>query len=357
MVKYALLRLCYAFLTLLFLLIIVYLLAGSFSRHPFSDLTPEQANEFYVLNGLDRPVLERFGNYLKGIFVDGNFGKIYNPKGGEVGSSIPEYFFSSVKWSILITVPALIISSLIGLSLGVIAGYNRGTWIDTAINVFVALFMGLPSFVLAPIMILIAVSSNGAIIFDFIHPDVDGWWLTLKSLALPIVTVSLGSLASYTLLARNQVITILSSNHILIARSKGLSEKEIFTKHMIRNISIPILNYLLPSFLFLLTGNILIEQFFRVPGASSVVINSFPNGEINVVMFSIWFFSGISLLIQIILDLLCVAIDPRIRFVKTETVDIFTRIRYAIVRFINEKKEKKQVAIITKVDKKGVANE
>lgn len=359
MVRYVFQRIIYAFLSLLCLITIVYLLAATFSKNPFDDLEdPAKAEFYFKQNGLDRPILERFGNYLKDIFLHADFGKIYSPKGGEAASSIPIYFFTSIKWSVLITLPALLLSAIIGLILGVLAGYKRGTWTDTLISFFVVLFVGLPSFVLAPIMILIAISSNGAIIFDFIDPSVDGWMLTLKSLGLPILTVTLSSLSGYTLLARNQIITILSSNHVLIAKSKGLDNWEIFSKHIVRNISIPILDFLLPSFVWLLSGNVLIEQFFRVPGASTVITYAFPNGEINILMFSIWFFSGLSLLSQIILDILCVAIDPRIKLAKTENVDIFTRIKYFFIRFVNSRKEKRpNLEASQKLEKTGVQNE
>ncbi len=319
MFRYVLKRVALAILTMIILITLVYLLVASFSKNPFSGGDPENAAELAQKAGLNDPVLIRFGRYIGDIF-NGSFGKIYVPQGGE-SVSIPTFFFVPLKWTLLITVPALVFSSIIGTGLGVLAGYKRGTWIEAVVNIFVVTFIGLPSFVIAPIMILIAVNSNGLILFDFKLPEDVGWLLSLKSLMLPILTVTLASLAAYTILVRNQLISILTSNQVLIAKGKGLSSIDIFFKHILRNISIPIISFMLPSFVVLLAGNVVIEQFFNVPGSSSVIIQAFPNGEINIIMFSIMFYASISLAIQILLDFLYIVIDPRIMFIEKDKIN------------------------------------
>jgi oligopeptide transport system permease protein len=148
---------------------------------------------------------------------------------------------------------------------------------------------------------------------------------------LPILTVTLASLAAYTILVRNQLISILTSNQVLIAKGKGLSAIDVFFKHILRNISIPIISFMLPSFVVLLAGNVVIEQFFNVPGSSSVIIQAFPNGEINIIMFSIMFYASISLAIQILLDILYIIIDPRIMFIEKDKInyinDLINRVK------------------------------
>lgn len=334
MIKYILKRFLLMCITLFVLLSIVYLLVASFSKNPFlvGGGNIDNADNLAAANGLKDPILVRYWNYFSGFFT-GNFGKIYNPP-GEI-HSIPELFFGPLRWTLLITVPAMFFAIIIGVSLGVVAGYNRGKLIDTLINIFVVIFIGLPSFVIAPLILLIASSSNGLIISQFYLPDQQGWFITIKSAILPIITVLLGSLASYTILVRNQVITALTSNHVLIAQSKGLSQWDIFWKHIIRNISIPLLSFIVPSFIVLLAGNIVIEQFFGVPGTSTIIINSFPKGEINVVMFSIFFFAGISMLSEIILDISYIFIDPKIKFFET-TKKSWTK------NLVNEYKRKKE---------------
>jgi oligopeptide transport system permease protein len=199
-------------------------------------------------------------------------------------------------------------------------------------------------------MILIAVNSNGLILFDFKLPEDVGLLLSLKSLMLPILTVTLASLAAYTILMRNQITTILTSNQVLIAKGKGLSSVDIFFKHILRNISIPIISFMLPSFVVLLAGNVVIEQFFNVPGSSSVIIHAFPNGEINIIMFSIIFYASISLMIQILLDFLYIVIDPRIMFVERGKINYINNI-------INRVKVHKNYKLAMKNKKNGILPE
>lgn len=311
MIRYIFKRVALALLSLFILITIVYLLVASFSKNPFISGNLEAAEDLAIRHGLRDPILIRYGRYLADLFT-GNFGQIYASTSDV--QYIPSFFFIPLRWTLLITVPSLIFSIVIGVFLGVVAGYNRGRWIDTIISLFVIIFIGLPSFVIAPIMILIAINSNGFVLPEFIWPDTQGWMVTIKSIALPILTITLGSLAGYTILVRNQMVSVLTSNHVLIAKSKGLSQWEIFWKHIIRNISIPLISYIVPSFIVLLAGNVIIERFFKVPGSSNVIINAFPKGEINIVMFSILFFSGLSMLGQIILDISYVFIDPKIKY-------------------------------------------
>ncbi len=331
MLRYILKRLILAIISLFILMTIVYLLTASFADIPYTggDTSPETIEAWKNANGFNDPIIVRYGNYLKDFFT-GNFGKVYSNNNGF--TYIPNLFFKPLVWTLLITFPAFIISAIFGTFLGIVAGYNRGTWIDTSINIFVVIFIGLPSFVIAPIILLIANASNGLIISEFQYPDIQGWATTIKSIILPIITVTLGSLAGYTILVRNQIVSILTSNHILIAKSKGLNQWDIFWKHIIRNILIPLISYLVPSFIILLSGNIIIEQFFNVPGTSNVIMQAFPNGEINVVMFSIFFFSALSMVGQIILDISYIFIDPKIKYFEDTKTSIIKNINNKIKR-------------------------
>lgn len=334
MIKYLIKRIVLAIISLFLLLTIVYLLTASFADTPYQG-DPNDYQNWMESNGFNKPVIVRYGIYLSNFFK-GDFGPIYSTNNGF--SNIPDFFFKPLSWTLWITIPSFIISVILGTILGVIAGYNRGKWIDVLINLFVVIFIGLPSFVIAPIILLIANSSNGLIISQFVYPDVQGWDLTIKSLILPIVTITLGSLAGYAILVRNQMVTILTSNHILIAKAKGLTQWEIFWKHIIRNICIPLISYIVPSFIVLLLGNIIIEQFFGVPGASTAIMQAFPNGEINIVMFSIFFIASLSMAGQIILDISYIFIDPKIKYFENSKTSIIKNISNYIKRNKNYQK-------------------
>lgn len=316
MSRYIIKRVLLGILSLFILMTIVYLLTASFADTPYTG-DPNDYETWKEANNFNKPVIVRYGIYLKDFFL-GNFGKIYANNNGY--DTIPSAFFDPLKWTLMVTIPAFIMSFIIGSFLGIIAGYNRGTWIDYTINLFVVIFIGLPSFIIAPIILLIAHSSNGLILSEFQYPDIQGWAITIKSLVLPVITVTLGSLAGYAILVRNQMVSILSSNHILIAKAKGLNQWEIFWKHIVRNIAIPVIAYMVPSFIVLLLGNIIIEQFFNVPGSSTLITKAFPNGEVNVVMFTILFFASISMIGQIVLDISYLFIDPKIRYFENNKI-------------------------------------
>ncbi len=341
MTRYILKRIVLAIISLFILMTIVYLLTATFADTPFTG-DPNDYEGWKEANGFNKPVIVRYGIYLKDFFT-GNFGQIYSNNNGF--TYIPDLFFKPLVWTLLITVPAFIISAIFGIFLGIVAGYNRGKWIDNLINLFVVIFIGLPSFVIAPIILLIANASHGKILSEFQYPDVQGWGTTIKSIMLPIITVTLGSLAGYTILVRNQMVTILTSNHILIAKSKGLTQWEIFWKHIVRNISIPIISYMVPSFIILLSGNIIIEQFFKVPGTSNVIMQAFPNGEVNVVMFSIFFFSALSMVGQIILDISYIFIDPKIKYFENSKISI---VKYISNRIKRNQSIKKNTIVLQK---------
>ncbi len=328
MIKYLVKRVSLAIISLFLLLTIVYLLTASFADTPYLG-DPNDYQNWMESNGFNKPVVVRYGIYLSNFFR-GDFGAIYSTNNGF--NNIPDFFFKPLLWTLWITIPSFFISVILGTILGIIAGYNRGKWIDVLINLFVVIFIGLPSFVIAPIILLIANSSNGLIISQFVYPDIQGWSLTIKSLILPIITITLGSLAGYTILVRNQIVTILTSNHILIAKAKGLTQLEIFWKHIIRNILIPLISYIVPSFIALLLGNIIIEQFFGVPGASTAIMQAFPNGEINIVMFSIFFIASLSMIGQIVLDISYIFIDPKIKYFENSKTSIIKNILNYIKR-------------------------
>ncbi|QBF34735.1 ABC transporter permease [Mycoplasmopsis phocirhinis] len=318
MFKYFAKRMALAILTLFIVLIFSYTLVVLFIKNPYeialigeSDVHKRAAllaksQEYNAI-----PVIIKIATYFANFFR-GDFGPIFIQSGGF--KNIPQLFFEPLGWSILVSLPSFIIASSLGVIIGIIGGYKRGTWVDNLINGFVFVFIAVPSFILAPIALNIFQKAG----FDirFISPNEigAGWSATIKSIIPAVTVVSLGSLAGYTLYARNQVVTVLTSNYVLIAKTKGLSEGEIFRKYVFRNISIPLATIIIPSYLILLSGSIIVEKFWFIPGSATIIANSFPAGEINVVMFNVFFFTALGLFTQIVVDISYPLIDPRIKY-------------------------------------------
>ncbi|WP_406617237.1 ABC transporter permease [Mycoplasmopsis adleri] len=344
--KYLWKRIALAVLTLFIILIFSYTLIVSFITNPFEiklqdPSLSKELREVYRIKAREydaTPVIVKLVNYFKGFF-QGNFGDIMFPANGTDARTIPELFFKPLKYSLLVSLPAFVISAVLGITLGVFAGYKRGTLWDSIINIFVFVFIAIPSFIIAPFFIDLFAKAGFRETFVAVGSETGHGpatpWDSFVSVIPAILVITLGSLAVYTLYARNQTVTVLTSNYILIAKTKGLSGTQIFFKYVFRNISIPLIAIVLPSYIGLLSGSIILERFWSIPGSSSVIASAFPNGEINIVMFNIFFFTALSLFTEILVDISFVILDPRIVYESSSGFDL---VKYLKAKRIRSKK-------------------
>ncbi|APJ38223.1 ABC transporter permease [Mycoplasmopsis pullorum] len=354
MTKYIFQRVCFALLTLFVIIVVVYIMTAQFTENPFAKeamnlgdkqsgggkidnergyqlfrqsvtahLTPnvnyaDHAKDWFSLRV---NIFVRLAYWFKDVFnKETPFGLPYNTTilSSVDVKTIPQFFFKYLKYSIIITLPSFIFSAFLGIILGIVAGYKRGSLFDAFINAFSLLFIALPSFVIAPFIISLFLKLG--ISPKFMNPDDDGnvmvfgWWAIIKSWLPPILILVLGSLSGYITFVRNQVITVLTSNYVLIAKTKGLGTVEIFLKYVLRNISIPLATALIPSYIGLLTGGVVIESYWEIPGTSKVLASSFPNGEVNLIMFNTVFFTFLGLMTTILVDVVYTILDPRIKY-------------------------------------------
>nr|AJN18567.1 oligopeptide ABC transporter permease protein OppB [Mycoplasma sp. Ms02] len=264
-----------------------------------------------------------------GLVVDTRLLSVSNVK------TIPELTFKYLKYSIWFTLPSFLISATLGIALGILAGYKRGKVIDSIINAFSLVFSALPSFVIAPIAISLILYFAPTAHYKFIDPsksDIFSTWDQIKA-ALPAITIIvLGSLSGYITYTRNQVISALTSNYVLIAKTKGLSTPQIFFKYVLRNISIPLAAALIPSYIGLLSGGIILETYFGVPGISRVFADSFTKSEINLIMFNTVFFTFLSLMTVIVVDISYAILDPRIKLASSSQAGMVYKFKSGLKR-------------------------
>ncbi|QSF13626.1 ABC transporter permease [Mycoplasma sp. Mirounga ES2805-ORL] len=348
MTKYILKRFLLALLTILVVLIFSYSLMAAFITNPyFSDYQKELAENKGNISKISPILVENFNRwndtsvfqkllvYLKNFF-NGDFGQVYGTydtvPGYSKGEPIPNLFFGPLRFSIIVSLPSFVISAIFGVLLGIFAGYKHGKMTDSVINIFVFIFIAVPSFILAPYMIKLFGMLNFPETYVNANEKGADQLLEIKSLIPAIFTMIVSQLAVYTLYTRNQVVTVLTSNYVLIAKTKGLSKMSIFWKYVFRNISIPLAAIIIPSYIFLLSGSIIIERFWRIPGSSNIIMQAFPNGDINVVMFNIFFFTSLSVGTEIIVDLSYVLIDPRIRFSSSSGINLLDIIKAYFAR-------------------------
>lgn len=318
MTKYILKRFGLLLLTIFAITFIVYLIQVIFGVQPFTSarLEPPRGeslvdfiNRLRLENGLlDNPV-ERYFKWMGGVFT-GNFGKVYQ---GTI--KIPQDLFLPLRWTLLISFPTFVLSTLIGIFFGTLAAYNRGKAVDSILTSITTFFSSIPAIVIAPLGLIFFYRAFG-LPLEFQVPDPNrgiSFGVTILSLITPIFVLTITSLSGYTVLVRNQLVQVLTSNHVLIAKSKGLSTTRIFFNHVLRNASLPLFATIIPSFIGLLSGTIILERFFGVPGSAGIAISAVTNGEINVIMFNLLFFSGLSLLVSIFVDVMFAVLNPLIK--------------------------------------------
>ena len=283
--------------------------------------TPEEQQNILDSYNPDPNSFVAFIHYIKNIF-HGDFGTYY----ASPTETIPHLFFKPMKYTLMIVGPAFLLGTLFGIVFGFISGYKRGRWPDITVNVVATFFVSVPSFVLATFLILFG--DKVGLPIDFSNAEKLGQ--TALAIILPILIITITSFSTLTYYIRNEVVTVLTSDFITIARAKGLSEKKIFFKHVLRNVSLPFITIVVPSFISIIFGSMIIEMFFDVPGSASMFATAITGKETNVVMFSTIFFTSLSLAIQLLIDILYVVFDPRIKLGDSS--------RFSISRRYNAKK-------------------
>ena len=268
---------------------------------PFNGEKAKSAAVMQVLNeryGLDKPVGEQFFNYLKNI-LHGDFG-VSLKTGRDIATTIGESFKVSAKIGLL----AILVALIFGIILGAIAALNRNKWPDRVIIFFVTLFTAMPSFVMASFLLLI---------FCIQLEWVPVWSTNNPNYVLPVLALSLSPMAYITRLTKTSMLDVLGQDYIRTARAKGVAHWKVIFVHALRNSLIPVITYVGPLTASILTGSLVIEKMFAVPGMGGQLVDSIMAGDHFLTVALLIFYSAISLVTILIVDLSYGIIDPRIR--------------------------------------------
>ena len=324
-------RIASAIVILFILITIVYFLMDSLPYLPIQQGDKETSQQFYdrlESLGLTQNVWTRYFKYLGGLF-SGNFGLYYeNPQ-----VKIVNLFFETVPSTMYIAGTAFIFSIFIGFTFGIIAAIYRGKMLDTLVNVLSVIFVSVPSFIFA--IILLKIGGMIGLPLTFVSPSSHNFTFTKMVLSsiLPITALIFGLASTLTYYVRNELIDVLNQEYIKTAKAKGLSNSQVLWKHAMRNIMIPTLSIIAPSFLYVISGSVVIENFFGISGISTLLVKGITMRETNLIEFQTLFFSGLYFIIQIILDITYTFIDPRIQLVESrKNVFLFTKIINLIKR-------------------------
>ncbi|WP_318615904.1 oligopeptide ABC transporter permease [Sporosarcina sp. YIM B06819] len=303
MAKYITKRVVYMFLSLFLIASFTFVLMKLLPGSPLASaekLSIEQREVVYEKYGLNDPIPVQYVRYM-GNLAKGDFGVSFQYKSADVKDLI----IKKLKFSALLGSQALIFGTLIGIVLGMIAALKQNTVWDYGSTIIAIIGISVPSFVFAVLLQYVF-----AVWLQWLPV---GLWEGWKSSILPSIALAMGPVAIAARFIRTEMIEVLSSDYILLAKAKGASMFEIAFKHAFRNALIPLITILGPVAAGLLTGSLVVEQIFAVPGIGEQFVKSISSNDFAVIMGTTIFFSIFLIVIILIVDILYGIIDPRIR--------------------------------------------
>lgn len=311
MFKYILERIGAMLLTLFLIMTlsfwIIRLMPMSIFENP--EVSPEIQRILEAEMHLDKPMVVQYFYFLKGIVTEGNFGTSVKVR---PGMDVFQIISSRIPPTVMLNVLSLLISLPLGVIVGTIAALKRNKAPDIVISFLIVIFISVPSFVFASAL---------QYVFTFMWPifptlyEATAATLSAKlhSLALPIIALALGPIATVARYLRGELIETLSSEYLLLARTKGLTRAQATVRHAFRNSLVPIANTIIPMITGIMGGSLVVEKMFAIPGMGGQLIDSILAGDHFLTVALLIFYSAISLVTILIVDVSYGIIDPRIR--------------------------------------------
>lgn len=310
MKKYIIKRIITSLFTLLAILLILFILMQLMPGSPFNDekLNNDQRAALFAKYGLDQPVVIQFFKYVLNM-LRGDFGVSYNIS---KNTPIAQLIQTRLPISIAIGGAAVALGALVGLILGLTAAIWHDTLWDTIATIISVIGVSVPSYVFA-----LGLSYQ----FGFqwrIFPMLFSAKQMISSSVLPSIALSMFTMASIARFTRSEMLEVLGSDYMLLAESKGISGPALIFRHALRNALIPIITVLAPLIVDLMTGSLVVEKIFAIPGVGSLLVNAIQSNDYNVVIALSFIYSAMYIGIMLVVDILYGVIDPRIRLAKSE---------------------------------------
>jgi len=273
-------------------------------RGQLSDAQIAHLNAQY---GLDESWVEQLAIYL-GNMVRWDFGESYTYEGREVSEMILE----SLPYSVVLSAIALAVVIVVGLGLGVAAALRHNSPVDRAATGLATLGASVPSFVTGILLILLfSVGMNRLTGGEFFLPA--GEFGLDEHLILPVLTLSLFPLSYITRLTRSSMLDSLRAEHVHAARAKGLGERSVIVRHVLKNSLVPVVTALGPIFGFLITGTLVIETLFQIPGLGGTFVSAVVERDYPVVLGATIVYALVFATANLVVDILHARLDPRVR--------------------------------------------
>ncbi len=306
MLRYAFKRLVGAIPTLLVLITLAFFMIRVAPGGPFDSeksLPPEIEANLNAAYHLDEPLIQQYGRYMLSI-LQGDFGPSFQYK----DFSVNELIGSGFKVSLTIGGSALLLALLVGSTLGIIAALRQNQATDYTVMTIAMTGISIPNFVIAPLLILLFAVTLGWL-------PAGGWdGDGVSKLILPVVSLSLPYIAYISRLMRSSMIETLRSNYIRTARAKGVAEHVIILRHALKPAFMPVLSFLGPAAAAIITGSVVIEKIFGIPGLGRYFVQGALNRDYTLVMGVVVFYGILIIVFNFLVDLLYGALDPKVRY-------------------------------------------
>ena len=309
--KYLGKRILYMFLTLFLIASITFFLMKLLPGTPYSNQDKLSEEQIYIMNekyGLNEPLPVQYLVYISGL-LRGDLGTSFQFN----NTPVTELLSTRVGPSMQLGVQAVVLGTTLGIVLGVIAAMNQNTWIDTTATFTAILGRSIPNFVIAVLLQLIF----GVYLKWF---PIALWNNGFSSSVLPTLALAISPLADSARFIRTEMVEVLSSDYVELARAKGLSRWTVAFKHGVRNALIPLVTILGPMAVALMTGSMVVENIFAIPGIGEQFVKSIMTNDYPTSMGVTILYSAMLVGIILVVDILYGVIDPRIR-VATEGGD------------------------------------
>ncbi len=307
MLSFILRRLAIAIPTILIIIVVSFLLMHAAPGGPFSadrKLPPEVLANLEAKYDLDKPLPVQIYNYVKRIVVDFDFGPSFKYKNQTVNDLIASGFPVTLTYGFW----SFVVATIIGVGLGVIAALRHNTWLDYLATGTAILGSVLPNFVMAPLLVLLF-----TVYLQWLPGG--GWeggqW---QYIIMPVIALATSYLASIARITRSSMLEVLNSNFIRTARAKGLPARTVILRHALKPAMLPVLTSLGLSFVGMVTGSVVIDQYFSTGGIGQHFVNAALNRDYSVIMGVTILVGTMTILFNLLVEILYAWIDPRIRY-------------------------------------------
>ena len=299
--RYIVKRIILAVVTLWAVITITFFVMKAVPGDPFASekaVTPAAKAALEAKYGLDKPLMEQYKNYLIGA-LRFDFGPSLKQRGRDVTTIILDGMKTSAKIGLI----ALVLATVTGILLGSVAALRRNTIFDRIIMVITTAFVSMPSFIMGSLLLILFsvtlhwLPANGA---------------AKGGLILPVITLSLYPMSYITRLTRSSMLDVLGQDYIRTARAKGVREALVIFKHALRNALIPVITYFGPELAYIVTGSLVVEQIFAVPGIGRAFVNSITGRDYTLIMGTTVVLASLIVIMNLVSDIMYKIVDPRI---------------------------------------------